>query len=338
MRPIVAGAGIGALVSLSPLTPSPFGLHAWTSLGAGLVSGVAAGWLLRAYQPGPRVVAPLLARAMTPGRFVALAALAIAFAPTFSWLFRHWTFSLWRDIHGLFVPIAMVLLARRTLARAAPFEAAGSAWGWVALAPSAALLALARAHDDPMLGAVALVLALPALAWAILGAPLARSLWPIFLLGVFMLPAPLESPLHGLLMQWTAAAVEPLLVLTGHPLVRTGTLLEMGSHAFSIAESCSGVSTLYAMGFVGMALASCCRSTRRAAAVAALALPIAFAANAIRVAALILASLSIGTDFLETPVHKGTGAVTFLVAFAMLGVVAGRGPLRAIAGLPEEAR
>jgi len=336
LRAVLGGAACGLLVSLSPLTPSLFGEHFWTSLSVGVLAGVAAAWLLRARAPAPRLVGPALAAVMTPARWLTVAALALAFLPTAAWLWSHWTFSLWRDIHGLLVPIAMGMLARRTLVRALPLAPAGSALGYAALAPAVALLALGFARSEPLLGAVALVLALPALSLLVLGPALTKSLWPVWLLGAFMLPAPLESPLHQGLMRATAAAVEPLLGLAGIDAVRQEAVLHVGDQAFAISESCSGVSILYAMGFVGLTLSCVCRSPRRRAAVALLAIPLAFATNAVRVTALVVTSLAIGSDFLDTPIHKGTGGLAFMVGFALLAALAGRGPLRVIAGLPED--
>lgn len=336
-RLLRVGAVVGILVSLSPLTPSPFGEHGLASLAIGALCAVAAALWSLARTPAPRVVWRMIEPRLSALHGVVLAALAVLFAPTGLWLLDHWTFSVWRDVHGLLVPVAMAMLARRTLAEAAPFEPTGTPLGLAALLPALAFLGAGVRAEQPMLGAVGLVLAAPAVTFWLLGSKLTRSLWPVFLLGVFMLPAPLESPVHRLLMDATAAAVHPILDAVGYGVVRGGTTLEIGGYAFEIAASCSGVSTLYATAFMALTLATLSRSGPRRAALVALALPLAFATNAVRVAALIAASLAVGTDFLDTPIHKGTGAVAFLVAFAGLAWIAGSGPLRVIAGLPERA-
>jgi len=316
--------GVGALVSLSPLTASPFGAHARASLAAGLGAAVLAyaarraGWLPRlSPEPCRREGArPTLAAGL------ATVLVVLAFLPTLAWLFERWTTSVWQNVHGLFIPLVMFWLTRRTL-QAAPVERfASSAWAWPVLGAAGLLLALGSVRGTPIVAALGLVLALPGLVLLLLGSAGVRRLWLPLALAPFALPVGYDSPVHDALRSACAWAVAEVLRALGVHVARIGLQLHLPHGVFEITEACSGFSTLYGVGAFALVLAYLARGTARRRLTLAAALPLAFAANVLRVLGLIALEW-IQPGFFETPLHKGTGVATFLVAFFALAAVAG---------------
>ncbi len=315
---------MGVLVTFSPLTPSPFGAWAWTSFVTGGMAAAAAfaarrtGWWRRA-EPRP------LRRAgvrPAPWALAAAALVALAFLPSLMWLVTRWTQSVWQNAHGLFVPIAMFWLGRGSL-RERPVERfEASAWCAPVLGGALALLALGTLRASPTLAACGLVVALPGLVLLLLGREGLRRLWLPLSLAPFGLPVDYDSAAHELLRSLSAAATEAVLVGLRIHVARVDSMLQLSHGGFEITEACSGFSTLYGSLAFALVIAQLVTSPARRALVLVAAAPVAFAANLARILALI-AIAAVWPGFLETPLHKGTGVVTFLLAFLALAALSG---------------
>lgn len=112
---------LGAAFAASPLSGA-IGAHPRVSVVAGIVLGVAVFTIRRLrsrrrwYPHGAE--APLFQTVTsTPLVLLLLGGIAIAFLLTAWWLLGQYTEAIWRNAHGIFVPIIMVVLARPLLRR-----------------------------------------------------------------------------------------------------------------------------------------------------------------------------------------------------------------------------
>jgi exosortase len=267
-------------------------------------------------------------------RWLWLALFALLFAPTAGWLWERWTDSVFRNGHGIFMPFVLAYLVREHLKQDTDSEARSSAWGFAFLVPAFALLALGAGIKTEILGAFALVLALPGLSLLLLGA---RRTWGLafpLAIAVFMIPIPAGAidRVVGLLRTITAIGTAWLVPLVGVPIARMGTTLTVPDLTVEVADNCSGFATLYAAVLTSLILAQLTRSRGRRVALLASAIPLALVCNILRVTALVLIAKFWGADLLETTLHPASGVVLFGVVIAALFAIAGPEALRAAPG------
>jgi len=267
-------------------------------------------------------------------RWLWLALFALAFAPTAGWLWERWTDSIFRNGHGIFMPFVLAYLVREYLKQDTDPEPRSSAWGFAFLVPAFALLALDTGIKTEILGAIALVLALPGISLLLLGA---RRTWGLafpLAIAVFMVPIPAGAidRVVGVLRTITAVGTTWLVPLTGMPVARVGTTLTVPDLTIEVADNCSGFATLYAAVLTALILAQLTRSRPRRLALLASAIPLAVACNILRVTALVLIAKHYGPEVLETQVHPASGVVLFGVVILALFAIAGPEALRSAAG------
>ena len=246
-------------------------------------------------------------------------------APIVYWLWQRWTMSIWHNGHGIFVPFLVAFLTWETLRDdPAKDEKASSAWGFAFLGPAMLLIILDSAADTQILSALALVLSLPGLSLLLLGARRAKALAFPCILALFMLPIPAAfiDPLILKLRIISSIGSEKLVELSGIPVIREGTTLLLPDAAVAIADACSGFSTLYASLTFALLFAHMSSSPARKLILVLAAAPVAIAANILRCAWLVLLVHSYGSEILETPLHVGSGFVSFLTALGILALLA----------------
>jgi exosortase len=267
-------------------------------------------------------------------RWLWLAPFALAFAPTVAWLYGHWTSSVYRNGHGIFVPFVMAYLAYEHLKQDPDPEPKSSAWGFAFLVPALVLLAIDAPIKTEILSAFALVLALPGLSLLLLGKERTRALALPLVLGLFMLPIPagVLAPVHPVLQQITAVGTEWVLPLFGVRAWRDDLVLHVPGVTVMVAENCSGFASLYASILTAIVLVYLVRSPRRRLAIALSVVPLALFVNVLRVAALVLLSMRYGVGILDTWVHSGTGVAVFAIVIPLLFWIAGPEAMRSAPG------
>jgi exosortase len=315
---------LGAVFAASPLSGA-------ARLGVSAAAGVlvAAGVLgfrrwrrRRRPEPAPP---PLLGLAgPAPLVFWLLLGCLAVFLPTLVWLFGQYTEAIWRNGHGLFVPVAMALLAASRLRRDGGRAEESSAAGAPLVVAGALLAALDAGVRSGFLGTVGLIVALPGLSLLLIGARRTRVIAFPLALAVFLIPLPEKVPEPLGLPTATAALAEVVLDQLGFAAVRRMTIFVMPAGLFNVSTNCSGVATLYAAIFFATLLAAVERTWWRALLVFASAWPITVGVNALRAAFLFAVCDRFGLATLHTPIHGLSGIATFWLVMASLYLIAGR--------------
>lgn len=330
----------GAFVYVSPFTPPDAlpSLLAGAAVGLGVYVWRVREQKLAAAAAGAEAMeipqeAPIDWAALFSGRLLlvwsSLLLLAVVFAPTGDWMYRKWTSSIWQNAHGLFVPFVMVYLARAALTHDPhPEKRESSAWGFVFIITGLGLLAFDSAIATRFLASIGLVLCLPGLSLLFLGARRTRLLLVPLTLGIFMIPIPNSVATHLYLKSMSAMAVEPLIWLTGIPVLREHTQLILPDRVFVVGDACSGFATLYAATGVSIILACYSGSTKRRLMLLAAAVPLALIANIARVFLLVMMAHFFGIGLLDTPLHEASGVFTFWGVLAALFLLAGNETLK----------
>jgi exosortase len=248
------------------------------------------------------------------------ALLALLYAPTVQWLFNRWTLSVWHHAHGLLILAVVVWLVYTDFRDHPDRPVEPSAFGFLWLAPALVLLAVDAGIHSQLLSAVSLVLALPGLAWLLLGRERAQRILAPLLFLFLTLPIPLAftTQLHLVLRKIATAATAWVVPRLGIPLYSEGTTLHIPAGALQVADACSGFSTLYASVAVACLVAWFCPHNGRRALVLLAAAPIAIAANILRVILLVLLVEWQGLDILGTSLHTISGLFTFAIALPVI--------------------
>ncbi|MFN7591630.1 MAG: exosortase/archaeosortase family protein [Planctomycetota bacterium] len=235
--------------------------------------------------------------------------LLVAYAPTLWWCVERWNAPTQYFAHCWLVPplAAWLLWQRRADWQQRP--AAVDRRGLWLLLPGLLLhLAGALLMVDSW-SAASLVLTVPGAAWFALGRARLRGQWPVLLLVLFVVPAPMfvEGRLAFLLKEVAVHGGSWLGNLLGADVVRRGDHLQPnGLHgALYVADACSGLRSLLAMLTMAYCLAfftGAPRSGRRVALLLAAPL-LAVLANTLRIAALCLMARWAGVPFAEGTGH-----------------------------------
>ncbi len=246
--------------------------------------------------------------------------LGLLYAPTILWLLDRWTMSVWHNGHGILIAGVVGYLVWKELIKLQHLPNSSSPLGFVILIPALLLFIMDTGIDSQLLGAAALVLSLPGLAFIFLGRERTYAImFPLSAL-FLTLPIPLAftESLHLILRHIATDAVAWLLPVVGVPVFAHGTILEIPNGSLQVADACSGFSTLYATITVAVLTAYFCTSIPRRIAVLLIAVPLAIGVNIIRVLVLTLLVHWIGLDILETSAHEISGLLTFVVALPIV--------------------
>jgi exosortase len=309
---------LGAVLAVSPLTGSA--RPAVSIAGGVLAGGAIFGFrrLRRRRQPvQPEVAPPLFEIAgPAPRVWALLGGTAVVFLPTLWWLFGQYTEAIWRNGHGLFVPIVMLLLARLRLRRDESRAEESSPWGGPLLVIGALLAVIDGGARTGFLGTAGLLIALPGLSLLLLGSRRTRAIAFPLALGLFLIPLPENLPEPLALPSATATLTVPILKAFGVPVVRHQTAFMLPAGMFLISANCSGLSAFYGAVFVAVTLASLAGTRARRVAVLLSPWPITVGVNAIRAAFLFALCNRYGLQVADTAIHGLTGVGTFwAVAF-----------------------
>lgn len=310
---LVAGAAIAA----SPFVPSRPGLKEGAFVVVALLvylvrrrraAGVADD---HAADPAAKKPVPWLAIACLLG-------LAVLYEPTFFWMYRQWTINIWLNTHGIFVPPLVLYLGWIVLRRDTDDRPDASPWGFAFVIPALLLYILDLSLRTRFLSAISVALLLPGLSLLFLGAKRTRDLRLPLVIAIFMIPIPFLVSSVLFLREITTEGVVFLLRLFGVPVYSTGTLIHLTWGPFRVSEACSGLATFYSSIAIATVFSGLTDSRWRRVALMSAAIPLAIAANIVRVIILVLLCKWFGNELLDTPIHEGSGAATFVVVFLVL--------------------
>ena len=149
------------------------------------------------------------------------------------------------------------------------------------------------------------------------------SAFPLFFL-IFMVPLPgtFVDAATASLKAHVSVIAEHLLYWAGYPIARNGVVLTIGQYQLLVADACSGLHSMFslsAMGLLYFYLIKHSSWLRNGILIAAI-LPMAFAANIVRVMALVLITYHFGNDAAQGFIHGFAGILLFIVA--LLGLMA----------------
>lgn len=308
---------VGATFAASPLTGAA---RLLPSLAGGAIA--AAAFLL--WQRRREPPAPLAAEPAPALLWIVLGLALLVLVPTGVALYERFTESVWRNAHGLVLPLVMAGLAVRTLRREGGGPAESSAWGWLPLVVALVLLVLDGGVRSRHLATLAIPLLLLGLSLLLLGPRCTRALALPLALGLFLLPLPTSLTTRFGLQTGSAIGIELLLDAAGVPVLRTATALQMPTNLYAVSANCSGFSAFYAGIAAALVLGVHSRSWLRTALLLLAVWPLAVAANALRTATLIFLCERRGITFLDTPLHGISGILA--VGAVLLGLAALAGP------------
>lgn len=196
--------------------------------------------------------------------------------------------------------------------------------GLVLSALGAGLYVLGRLLNFSILEFVSQPFVATGVIWMLGGRAALKLTWfPIFFL-LFMVPLPgtLIDAMTGHLKQWVSVIVEIILRWADYPVGRSGVLLTVGHYQLLVADACSGLHSMFTLSSMGMLLMYINdRASKVHNALMLLSiLPIAFAANVIRVMALVLITYHLGDEAGQSFLHGAAGIV--LIVAALLSFIA----------------
>jgi exosortase len=246
------------------------------------------------------------------------------FGPILYDMVLHWKFV--PDYsHGFLVAPLGVYFAWERRAELARTAIDPSWWGVLPLALGALALAIGRLGVELMATRTAFVLTLNGLVLLLLGVRAYRVLaFPLlFLFLMVPLPQSLANTItFPLQLIATDAAMYPLYWLE-IPALREGNIIHLAETQLLVAEACSGLRSVMALGTLGVVFAYFFRKNpvERLILVASTP-PIAILVNAFRVALTGVLTQRFGDEAAEGIIHQTEGFFTFGLAFALLLVEA----------------
>jgi exosortase len=242
------------------------------------------------------------------------------YAPILYYLVQHWRLVPdWS--HGFIVAPLAVYFAweRGPRLKKTPIEP--SWWGVVPLALGALALAIGRLGVELMAMRTAFVLTLIGLVLLLLGWKVFRVLaFPLLFL-FLMIPLPqslmnvITFPLQLIASDLAVQALHWIHV----PALREGNIIHMADTTLLVAEACSGLRSVMALGTVAVVFAYFFRrNIVERLIIIASALPIAIFVNAFRVALTGTLTHYYGQEAAEGVIHMSEGFLTFSLALALL--------------------
>lgn len=228
--------------------------------------------------------------------------------------------------HGFFVLPVAALIAWQRRDQLQGLQPEPTWWGLGVLLWAGTQMVVAEIGADLFLARTAFVISIAGSVLLLTGPRYLRVLaFPIGLL-LFMISVPgvIYNQITFPLQLLASSAGAFLIRLVGVPAERLGNILTVNGQQLLVAEACSGIRSLLALGFVGSAYGAFTeQSIKVRTALAAATLPVALAANAVRVAITgVLANWrpALAQGF----AHEASGWLIFVVA---LGMILGLHPL-----------
>lgn len=240
-------------------------------------------------------------------------------------VFYEFANGLWQSddhAHGpIILAVIVWLFWRQKDALLAPARPAVAA-GLTLLAFGLLLYIVGRSQDITIFEAGALAPILAGALLAMRGWPALRAFWFPILFVAFLIPLPgiFVDALTGPLKQQVSQIAEQLLYAAGYPVARNGVMLTVGQYQLLVADACSGLNSMFSLSALGLLYLYMMQrpSWLHNALMIAAILPIAFAANIVRVLALVLVTYHFGDEAGQGFLHGAAGIVLLLVALTFL--------------------
>ena len=276
---------------------------------------------------------------------IVLGGFAVMYLPVYWWAAK----GIWQtdeQAHGALVLAVMSWLfwgRRHDIADAPAKPAPG--WGWPIFAFGLLLYFVGRVIGISILEFGSQPFVVAGVLLLLKGTQAVRLAWFPLIYFIFMIPLPgiLVDAITGPLKAWISAIVVELLYFVGYPISRTGVILSIGQYQLLVADACSGLNSMYsllALGTLFMYIMARASKPHNAIMLVTI-LPIAFAANIVRVIALVLVTYHLGDEAGQGFLHGAAGMVLMLVALfffftldALLVRLLRRGAARAPSALP----
>lgn len=194
--------------------------------------------------------------------------------------------------------------------------------GWTLLVLSLLAFIVGRSQTIDTLEVAALIPMLVGILLLMRGRSALRVLWFPLLFLLFMIPLPglLVEIITGTLKQHVSGVAENILYAAGYPIARTGVILSIGQYKLLVADACSGLNSMFSLSALGLLYLYLMRyrSWLHIGLILLAILPIAFAANVIRVMALVLITYYLGDEAGQGFAHMAAGMMLFVVALLLL--------------------
>lgn len=255
-----------------------------------------------------------------------LTGLAILYVPTYLSLVS----DIWaKDVNDDYGPVALLVIIfmvwqKRGIFRS-PAPSTNPLPGTLFLAVGLLLYIVGRsqsilifelASQIPVLGGVLLLFC---------GWPAVRRLWFPLCFIFFMLPFPgvIVQEVTGPLKQYDSMIVEQILYAAGYPIARNGVVLTIGPYQLMVADACSGLNSIFSLSAMGLLYLYYMhhKSWLHNGLLLAAVIPIAFVANVVRVAVLLLVTYYFGDEAGQGFAHSAASILLFSVALALLFAV-----------------
>ncbi len=194
-------------------------------------------------------------------------------------------------------------------------------WGGLFFAFGAIVYVMGVAANVEIFKLGSVVPVLAGLVVGLVGFPVARKLWIVFLFLLFTVPLPgfILEGLTSSLKEGISVAVEQVLYRLGYPIARSGVTLSIGNYQLLVADACSGERSLYSLTALGLLYIYLMKHGNwvRSVLLMASVLPITFLANSLRVMALVLITYHLGDAAGQGFLHEFAGMVLFAVAMGL---------------------
>ena len=194
--------------------------------------------------------------------------------------------------------------------------------GSIALALGVLVYIVGRSQSIPLLDVGSQIPVLVGIVLCVYGWPGLRIAWFPILLMAFLVPLPgiLIDVVTAPLKEYVSVLTERFLYFAGYPIARDGVTLAIGPYQLLVADACSGLHSMYSLLAVGLLYVYLTKPKgywRKTVLVLSM-VPIAFAANLIRVIALVLITYHFGDAAGQGFMHGFAGVLLFSMALVLL--------------------
>jgi exosortase B len=194
--------------------------------------------------------------------------------------------------------------------------------GWVSLVLSLLAFIVGRSQSIDTIEVAALIPMLIGILLLMRGWEAVRVMWfpLVFLFFLIPLPGLLVEIITGSLKQHVSGIAEEILYAAGYPIARIGVMLSIGQYKLLVADACSGLNSMFSLSALGLIYLYLMkyRSWLHNGILLLAILPIAFAANVIRVMALVLITYYFGDEAGQGFAHMAAGMLLFVAALMLL--------------------